>query len=114
MKSSSAQDWFAAGERIGYDPESRAIVAAADAPLGVFLRREGNTAHAVSFLPGFPGGSFGWAKVRPPLPPATAMGKPFGLQVERLPGGHLTATEQAGALAGLIARFEQRLSAPPS
>lgn len=37
----------------------------------------------------------------------------LGLQVERLPGGHLTTTEQAGALAGLIARFEQRLSASP-
>jgi pimeloyl-ACP methyl ester carboxylesterase len=31
----------------------------------------------VSFLPGFPDGSFGWAKVRRHLPPAAAMGKLF-------------------------------------
>lgn len=53
------------------------MVAAADAPLRIFLRREGDIAQAVSFLPGFPDGSFGWAKVRPHLPPADAMGKLF-------------------------------------
>ena len=77
MQSSSAREWFAEGERIGYDPKARAIVGAAEAPLRIFLRREGDTAHAVSFLPGFPDGSFGWAKVRPHLPPAGAMGKLF-------------------------------------
>jgi len=64
----SAQAWFAGGERVGYNPKARAIVAAQDAPLKVFLRREGDVAHAISFLPGFPDGSFGWAKVRPHLP----------------------------------------------
>src|SRR6516162_8620558 len=49
----SAQAWFARGERIGYDPKPRAIVAAQDAPLHVFLRREGDLAQAVSFLAGF-------------------------------------------------------------
>jgi pimeloyl-ACP methyl ester carboxylesterase len=73
----SAQAWFAGGERSGYDPEARAIVAREDAPLKVFLRREGDPAHAVSFLPGFPDGSFGWAKVRPHLPNATEMPKLF-------------------------------------
>jgi hypothetical protein len=63
----SAQGWFAGGERVGYDPKARAIVAAQDAPLKIFLRREGDLAHAVSFLPGFPDGSFGWAKVGPHL-----------------------------------------------
>jgi len=29
-----AQAWFAGGERVGYDPKARAIVAAEDAPLG--------------------------------------------------------------------------------
>src|SRR5215475_10515874 len=64
----AAQAWFAGGERVGYNPKARAIVAAQDAPLKVFLRREGDVAHAISFLPGFPDGSFGWAKVRPNLP----------------------------------------------
>jgi hypothetical protein len=64
----SAQAWFAGGERVGYDPKARAIVAAQDAPLKIFLRWEGDLAHAVSFLPGFPDGSFGWAKVLPHLP----------------------------------------------
>src|SRR5215470_15348406 len=73
----SAQAWFADGERVGYDPKTAAVVAAADAPFKVFVRREGDIAHAVSFLPGFPDGSFGWAKVRPHLPAAAEMPKLF-------------------------------------
>ena len=73
----SAQAWFAGAERVGYDPKARALVAAQDAPLKIFLRREGDVAHAVSFLPGFPDGSFGWAKVRPHLPNAAEMPKIF-------------------------------------
>jgi pimeloyl-ACP methyl ester carboxylesterase len=72
-----AQAWFAGGERVGYDPKARAIVAAQDAPLKIFLRGEGDLAHAVSFLPGFPDGSFGWAKVLPHLPNAAEMPKLF-------------------------------------
>jgi pimeloyl-ACP methyl ester carboxylesterase len=73
----SAEAWFAGGERLGYDPKARAIVAAQSAPLNIFLRREGDLAHAVSFLPGYPDGSFGWAKVLPHLPNAAAMPKLF-------------------------------------
>jgi pimeloyl-ACP methyl ester carboxylesterase len=73
----SAQAWFAVGERVGYDPKSRAIVAAQDAPLKTFLKREGEVSHAVTFLPGYPDGSFGWAKVRPHLPNAAEMPKLF-------------------------------------
>ncbi|MBV8088723.1 MAG: alpha/beta hydrolase [Alphaproteobacteria bacterium] len=73
----SAQAWFAGGERISYDPKARAIITAQDAPLKIFLRREGDIAHAISFLPGFPDGSFGWAKVRPHLPNAAEMPKLF-------------------------------------
>src|SRR6516165_7503753 len=72
-----AQAWFAAGERVGYDPNSRAIVQAQGAPLNVFLRREGDLTQAVSFLPGFPDGSFGWAKVLRYLPDAAEMPKLF-------------------------------------
>jgi hypothetical protein len=67
----SIEAWFAGGERFGYDPKAAAIVASA--PLKVFLKREGDLAHAVSFLPGYPDGSFGWAKVLPYLPNAAAM-----------------------------------------
>jgi pimeloyl-ACP methyl ester carboxylesterase len=73
----SAQAWFADGERVGYDPKARAIVAAQDAPLKTFLKREGGVSHAVTFLPGYPDGSFGWAKVRPHLPNAAEMPKLF-------------------------------------
>jgi pimeloyl-ACP methyl ester carboxylesterase len=73
----AAQAWFAGGERVGYDPKARAIVRAQGAALNVFLRREGDLAHAVSFLPGFPDGSFGWAKVLPHLPNAAEMPKLF-------------------------------------
>jgi pimeloyl-ACP methyl ester carboxylesterase len=73
----SAEAWFAGGERLGYDPKARAIAAAGEAPLKVFLRREGEVAHAISFLPGFPDGSFGWAKVLQHLPNAAEMPKLF-------------------------------------
>ena len=73
----SAQSWFAGGERVGYDPRAQAIVAAEGAPLKIFLRREGELAHAVTFMPGFPDGSFGWAKVLPHLPNAAEMAKLF-------------------------------------
>jgi pimeloyl-ACP methyl ester carboxylesterase len=72
-QASSAEAWFAGGRRIGYDPNAHAIVAAQDAPLRIFLRQEGHVAHAVSFLPGFPDGSFGWSKVRRHLPSAAEM-----------------------------------------
>jgi pimeloyl-ACP methyl ester carboxylesterase len=73
----SAQAWFAGGERVGYDPKATTIVRAQGAALNVFLRREGDLANAVSFLPGFPDGSFGWAKVLPHLPNAAEMPKLF-------------------------------------
>jgi hypothetical protein len=34
----------------------------------------------------------------------------LGLQIERLPGGHLTTNEQPETLAALIARFERELA----
>ena len=73
----SAEAWFAAGERIGYDPNARTIVPVQDASLRIFLSGEGDLAQAVSFLPGFPDGSFGWAKVRPHLPSSADMAKLF-------------------------------------
>lgn len=73
----SAQAWFAGGERLGYDPKACAAVAVQGAPLKVFLRREGDLADPVSFLPGYPDGSFGWAKVLPHLPNAAEMSKLF-------------------------------------
>jgi pimeloyl-ACP methyl ester carboxylesterase len=72
----SAHAWFAGGERVGYDPRTRAVTSP-NAPLKIFLRREGDLAHAVTFLPGFPDGSFGWAKVLPHLPDAVGMPKLF-------------------------------------
>jgi pimeloyl-ACP methyl ester carboxylesterase len=74
---SSAQAWFEGGERVGYDPKARTIVAGGAAPLRIFLRREGDVAQAVSFLAGFPDGSLGWANVLPHLPNATEMPKLF-------------------------------------
>src|SRR5215470_14135911 len=73
----STQAWFAGGERVGYDPKARVLVATEDALLRIFMRQEGIPAQAVSFLPGFPDGSFGWAKVQPHLPNAAEMPKLF-------------------------------------
>jgi pimeloyl-ACP methyl ester carboxylesterase len=53
------------------------MVGSQGAPLNVFLRREGDLTHVVSFLPGYPDGSFGWAKVLPQLPSAAEMPKLF-------------------------------------
>src|SRR5437660_392244 len=64
----SAEAWFADGEHVGYDSNAHALVHAQGASLNVFFRQEGDLAHAVSFLPGFPDGSFGWAKVLRYLP----------------------------------------------
>jgi pimeloyl-ACP methyl ester carboxylesterase len=73
----STQAWFAGGERIGYDPNTRAIDRGASAPLKIFSRTVGDVSHAVSFMPGYPDGSFGWAKVLPHLPDAASMPKLF-------------------------------------
>ena len=73
----SSEAWFAGGERLAYDPKACSTIAGRGAPLKIFLRREGDVAHAVSLLPGFPDGSFGWAKVRPHLPDAAKMPKLF-------------------------------------
>lgn len=63
----SAQDWFASGERVGYDPQAGAT-GVPGTPLNVFIKREGDITQAVTFMPGYPDGSIGWAKVLPYLP----------------------------------------------
>ncbi|HLZ00824.1 MAG TPA: alpha/beta hydrolase [Bradyrhizobium sp.] len=68
--------WYDGGERIPYDPTRRAI-GGREGALRVFVRTEGDTSHAVSFLPGYPDGSIGWAKVLPHLPAASVMPKLF-------------------------------------
>jgi pimeloyl-ACP methyl ester carboxylesterase len=69
------QTWFNSGLRVGYDPESRTI-----SPSGAhkaFIRLDGDTKHFVTFLPGYPDGSIGWAKVLPYLPDGNTMPKLF-------------------------------------
>src|SRR2546430_7758531 len=68
----TAAEWFAGGQRIGYDPESARVLteeeaAATPGTLRVFERvaSAGHDADAVwlTLLPGFPDGSYGWAQV---------------------------------------------------
>lgn len=80
----TARDWFSRGERIAYDPEQRLLLetAAPSSAICVFRRVEGGAAgaatpHRATFLPGFPDGSFGWARVLPHLPAAGPMPKLF-------------------------------------
>jgi len=105
----STQAWFSGGSRVGYDPKARAIVAAQDAPLKIFLRQEGDISHAVSFLPGFPDGSFGWAKVWPHLPSAAEMPKLFveyvGMGDSDKPKDHAYSTAERTDLVEAIWRF---------
>jgi pimeloyl-ACP methyl ester carboxylesterase len=75
-KDAFVESWFGGGERIGYDPKAKQVVRPS-APLRVFIRQEGDLSHAVSFLPGFPDGSIGWAKLQPSLPGAAQMPKLF-------------------------------------
>jgi pimeloyl-ACP methyl ester carboxylesterase len=67
--------WFESGQRLGYDARTRSIDPAATQK--VFVRAEGDTRHAVTFLPGFPDGSIGWARVLPYLPDPATMPKLF-------------------------------------
>jgi pimeloyl-ACP methyl ester carboxylesterase len=60
------EQWFSGGDRLAYDPGYRTIGVG---PLRVFSRGEGNLHEAVTFLPGFPDGSFGWSHIHPFLPP---------------------------------------------
>jgi pimeloyl-ACP methyl ester carboxylesterase len=57
----SAEEWFSGGERLTYDPE-RARFDDGSA-LRVFVRHASGEATTLTFLPGWPDGSFGWAKV---------------------------------------------------
>ncbi|MEM7426269.1 MAG: alpha/beta hydrolase [Pseudomonadota bacterium] len=69
----SADEWFAGGARVGYDPKSRSIIPPDSRDISpdvhhVFRRIEdvdGTSANAqwVSFLPGWPDGSYGWSRM---------------------------------------------------
>src|SRR5262249_43848082 len=78
------------------------------APLEIFLRREGDLAPAVSFLPGFSDGSFGGGKVRPHLPSAAEMPRLFveyvGMGDKDKPKDHAYSTAQRAELVEQIWR----------
>lgn len=70
-------NWFSAGERLAYDYQKREVTERTTSTK-VFVRREGDlTRNLVTFLPGYPDGSFGWSKVLPHLPEANDMPKLF-------------------------------------
>jgi pimeloyl-ACP methyl ester carboxylesterase len=57
----SAEEWFSGGERLSYDPEGASFVDGA--PLRVWVRHASAGGTTLTFLPGWPDGSFGWARV---------------------------------------------------
>jgi pimeloyl-ACP methyl ester carboxylesterase len=57
----SAEEWFSGGERLPYDPERASFDDGS--PLRVFVRHASGAGTTLTFLPGWPDGSFGWAKV---------------------------------------------------
>ena len=68
----TAQEWFALGERVPYDTQAKRILEGDTADssdvVNVFRRVDRENAQDeeavwTTFLPGFPDGSFGWAKV---------------------------------------------------
>ena len=60
-----AEGWFSGGERLPYDPER--VNFDDGAPLRVFVRHATGGGTTQTFLPGWPDGSFGWAKVEAEL-----------------------------------------------
>lgn len=67
--------WFESGQRLGYNPQTRAIDPSG--PLKIWVRVDGDVQRAVTFLPGYPDGSIGWAHVLRYLPDASTMPKLF-------------------------------------
>jgi pimeloyl-ACP methyl ester carboxylesterase len=70
----TAEEWFAGGQRIGYDPDSARVLTEEEAAvtpggLRVFERvaaaeqDAGEDTVWLTMLPGFPDGSYGWARV---------------------------------------------------
>jgi pimeloyl-ACP methyl ester carboxylesterase len=57
----SAGEWFLGGKRQPYDPERGSFDESS--PLRVFVRHDPGGGTTLTFLPGWPDGSFGWAKV---------------------------------------------------
>jgi pimeloyl-ACP methyl ester carboxylesterase len=57
----AAEEWFAGGERLPYDPRRASFDE--DSSLRVFVRHASGAGATLTFLPGWPDGSFGWAKV---------------------------------------------------
>jgi pimeloyl-ACP methyl ester carboxylesterase len=57
----SAEQWFSGGERLPYDPERARFDDSS--PLRVFVRHASGVGTTLTFLPGWPDGSFGWVKV---------------------------------------------------
>lgn len=57
--------WFASGRRLKIGAHN------------VFVRADGDVKRAVTFMPGYPDGSIGWAHLLPYLPDAAAMPKLF-------------------------------------
>lgn len=99
--------WYAAGDRVAYDPHARAL-RSGDRSLRVFVRREGAVARAVTFMAGFPDGSSGWARVLPHLPTASAMPKLFfdyvGMGDSDKPSGYRFSTAERADLVEALWR----------
>jgi pimeloyl-ACP methyl ester carboxylesterase len=56
----SAEKWFSSGERLPYDPERASFDDSSR--LRVFVRHASGGGTTLTLLPGWPDGSFGWAK----------------------------------------------------
>jgi pimeloyl-ACP methyl ester carboxylesterase len=57
----SAEQWFLGGQRLPYDPERARFDGSSS--MRVFVRHASGSDTTLTFLPGWPDGSFGWAKV---------------------------------------------------
>jgi pimeloyl-ACP methyl ester carboxylesterase len=57
----SAEEWFSNGQRLPYDPGRASFDDSST--LRVFVRHASGSDTTLTFLPGWPDGSFGWAKV---------------------------------------------------
>ena len=116
----TAAEWFAGGQRIGYDPDPARVLTEEEAArtpgaLRVFERvagtrhdadAQGHDADAVwlTLLPGFPDGSYGGSDEDPYEHRQIAATRERVPRAEVLtfPGGHLTTSEHPDLLAAAI------------
>jgi pimeloyl-ACP methyl ester carboxylesterase len=102
----TAEEWFSVGERLPYAPERARFDEGS--PLRIFVRQAAGPGPSLTFLPGWPDGSFGWAKVDAELSRRSDAGRLFfdyvGHGDSDKPPGYPYSTEERADLVEALWR----------